>query len=629
MIKKFFAISFIDAKNNHEPLRIFRKSYARWKKKGLQHMLTKLDQEYFERYGITDSIYNKMEQYQKWIEKNEQNIHQTSPLSYTPLVSVITPVYNTNPKLLQESIESVLSQTYTNWELCIADDASTDPETIKTLKTYENHPRIKICYRSTNGHISEASNSALSLAQGEYITFLDHDDMLAPHALYEMVKKLNENPALKLIYSDEDKIDENDKRFNPHFKSGWNPDMFFSQNYICHLLLLKKEIVDNIGGFRKGYEGAQDYDLLLRSLQYIKDNQIDRVEKILYHWRAIKGSTAYGTGEKEYAHAAGIKALRDFFAQKDPRITVEDGLMPTTYKVTYPIYRLSTKDYRLTTNDYPLVSLLIPTRDRYNILHKCIESIRQKTHYPNYEIIVLDNETTCPKTLNYFEKIKSYKNVTILEYHKPFNYSAINNFGVKHARGEIIGLVNNDIEIINEGWLTEMVQHALRPEIGAVGAKLYYDNATIQHAGVVLGIGGVAGHSHKYFPKDSYGYFSRLKITQNYSAVTGACLLVRKKLYQEVNGLDEKNLTVAFNDVDFCLKLLEKGYRNLWTPYAEAYHHESISRGAEDNPEKVKRFNQEVEYMKKRWKRLLEHDPCYNNNLTKRYENFEISTMEN
>ena len=606
-----------------DPFRVLKKSHARYKKHGYQGMIERLNQEHRKLYPHIQTY--RESDYQLWISQNEKDILQTKMLEYTPLVSIITPVYNTDEKILAKMIESVISQTYTNWEFCIADDASTSTKTIKTLKTYEKkYQNIKVVYRKSNGHISQASNSALSLASGEYVAFLDHDDMLSPNAVYEMVKKLNENRDLKLIYSDEDKIDENDNRFNPHFKSGWNPDMFFSQNYITHLTFLKKDVLNSIGGFREGYEGSQDYDLLLRSLEYIKENEIGRVEKILYHWRAIKGSTASGSGEKEYAHKAGLKALQDFFAKKDEYITVEDGLLPNTYKVNYPILRHSELDSE-SNPSYPLVTLLIPTRDSYDILQKCVESILEKTTYPNYEIIILDNETTCKKTLAYFEKIQSNPKVTILEYHKPFNYSAINNYGIKYATGDIIGLINNDVEVISKGWLSEMVQHAIREEIGAVGAKLYYDNDTIQHAGVVLGIGGVAGHSHKYFHKDEHGYFSRLKIIQNYSAVTGACLLVRKELYEEVGGLDEVNLKVAFNDVDFCMKLQEKGYRNLWTPYAELYHHESISRGSDESEEKQMRFQREVIYMKEKWLSKLEADFYYNHNLTNKHENFTLN----
>ncbi len=465
-IKKISIIMWNDRFSN--PFRILSKSYARYKKHGYKGMLERLDKEYFKLNLYESNNLKKRTDYKRWIEVNEFDIQDSKILEYNPLVSIIVPTYNTHTKYLAEMVESVKEQTYVNWELCIADDASTNADTIKLLKKYENSSlNIKIVYRKSNGHISKASNSALSIANGEYIAFLDHDDTLAPNALYEMVSKLNENKNLKFLYSDEDKIDENTKRFMPHFKSGWNPDMFFSQNYICHFVFLKKDIADKIGGFRVGYEGSQDYDFILRLLNHIKNSEIDRVEKILYHWRAIKGSTAYGAGEKNYAHDAGLRALQDYFHQKDTNIKVNNGLLANTYKVIYPIANT------------PLVSLLIPTRDGYDILHKCIDSIIQKTNYKNYEILILDNETTCKKTLDYFEKIKPYTNIHILEYHHPFNYSAINNFGVEHAKGELIGLINNDIEVINEDWLTEMVSHAMRDGIGAVGAKLYYDNNSI------------------------------------------------------------------------------------------------------------------------------------------------------
>ena len=595
------------------PFRIVQKSYARYKNHGFEGMMSRLDKEYYRFYPVHGIKVDPHKVYKRWIEKNEQDAFKTEALTYIPLISIITPTYNSSPKYFSQMIASVLEQTYPYWELCIADDASSDKKTLQTLHALEgSDARIKITYRDTNGHISAASNSALELATGAYVTFLDHDDMLAPNALYEMVKKLNENRKLKFIYSDEDKMDEHNNRYNPHFKSGWNREMFFSQNYICHLSMIKKETVDGVGGFRVGYEGSQDYDLFLRVLKQVKEHEIDRVEKVLYHWRAIKGSTAYGSGEKEYAHEAGKRALQDYFDTLSVDAKVEGGLLPNTYKMNYAL------------TSYPLVSLLIPTRDGYDVLHKCIESILEKTVYPNYEIIILDNETKCEKTLEYFEKIKKHKQIKIIAYHYPFNYSAINNFGVQHAKGEIVGLINNDVELISKGWLSEMVSYALLDGVGAVGAKLYYDNDTIQHAGVVLGIGGVAGHSHKYFDKNADGYFSRLKIVQNFSAVTGACLLVRKRLYEEVGGLDEENLTVAFNDVDFCLKLQEKGYRNIWTPYAELYHHESVSRGAEDNPEKVKRFNAEVAYMKNRWKVSLLEDVFYNKNLSDTHEDFGL-----
>ena len=604
------------------PFRIVAKSYARYKKHGYDGMCQRLYKEYSKINFSENTHLNHVSDYKRWIDQNEQDILKTKPLAFNPLISIITPTYNTDKKYLTEMLESVLAQTYDHWELCIADDASNNAETLEVLKMYEvRFANIKVNYRKENGHISKASNTALSLARGSYVVFLDHDDTLAPNALYEMALKLNQQRDLKLIYSDEDKIDENSKRFNPHFKSGWNPDLFFSHNYICHLVLLEKKLVDRAGGLREGYEGSQDYDLLLRCLKYIDKKEIARIEKILYHWRAIEGSTAYGSSEKNYAHNAGLRALEEYFSEDALCLNVKDGLLTNTYKVEYPDYYMKDGDNQPI---YPLVSLLVPTRDGYEVLHKCVDGILEHTLYPNYEIIILDNETTCPKTLAYFEKIQLHENVRILEYHHPFNYSAINNFGVQHAEGEIIGLINDDVEVITKRWLSEMVSLAIREGTGAVGAKLYYDNHTLQHAGVILGIGGVAGHSHKYFPQNADGYFSRLKVVQNYSAVTGACLVVKKALYEEVGGLNEKELTVAFNDVDFCLKLLEKGYKNVWTPYVELYHHESVSRGEEDNPEKMNRFNEEVTYMQKRWKGSLLEDGYYNKNLSDTHEDFGL-----
>ncbi|MBU1623485.1 MAG: glycosyltransferase family 2 protein [Gammaproteobacteria bacterium] len=532
-----------------------------------------------------------------------------------PCVSVVMPAYNTQEIFLRKAIESVLVQSYSDWELCIADDASPQPHVRAVLEEYaKRDARIKVIIRPENGHISAASNSALELATGEFVALLDHDDELSSHALHFMVQAINHNPSAQILYSDEDKIDEDGKRSDPHFKSNWNPDLFYSQNYISHLGVYRRELLQRIGGFRIGVEGSQDQDLLLRCLPHMKPDEIVHVPKVLYHWRMLEGSTALASGEKTYTTDAGIKALRDHFdALGREGIVVEEGLVPNTYRVRHPIPQPE-----------PLVSLLIPTRDMLVVLEPCIRSILDKTTYQNYEIIILDNESVEPATQEYFERITAEDSrVKVLPYHQPFNYSAINNFGAEHAMGEVIGLVNNDIEVISPDWLTEMTSHALRPDIGCVGAKLYYDDETIQHAGVIIGLGGVAGHSHKYFPRNASGYFHRLKIIQNLSAVTAACLLVRKSVYQEVGGLEE-GLRVAFNDVDFCLKVREAGYRNLWTPYAELYHHESKSRGAENTPEKVARFNGEVEFIKSRWGEVLLNDPCYSPNLTLAREDFSL-----
>jgi len=617
-IHQFTSIAQYDYHNDNDMLRIFRKSYARYKKHGFAGMLERLDKEYNKLYPFrVRNVTSKHVKYMNWIRENEsphiEEFHEDF-FTYTPLISIVMPTYNTSPEYLEKAIKSVLKQSYPNWELCIADDASSHKETVEILKAYMGkNPKIKVFFREENGHISLASNSALHLAKGAYVTFLDHDDMLAPNALLEVIKVINEKPEVKLLYTDEDKIDEKDRRYAPHFKSDWNPDMLMSQNYISHLLVIKKVLLDEVGVFREGYEGAQDYDLILRLSESLNENEIEHIDQILYHWRACANSTALNENKKVYTSEAGLNALKSHLSNKKYQTQVDKGMLPNTFKVSYPIEK------------EPLVSLIIPTRDGYDILSLCIQSILNNTCYQNYEIVIVDNQTTDLQTLAYFKSLtEKYSHIRILKYNKPFNFSAINNFAVSHVEGELVGLINNDVEIITSHWLKEMAEHALRPEIGAVGAKLYYDNDTIQHAGIILGIGGVAGHSHKYFTKDAHGYFSRLKIIQNLSAVTAAALIVKKSLYMEVGGLDEEHLKVAFNDVDFCLKLQAKGYRNLWTPYVELYHHESVSRGAEDTEEKKIRFEKEVHFMKKKWGNTLKRDRYYNRHLTLKDEKFGI-----
>ncbi|MGP4963624.1 glycosyltransferase family 2 protein [Psychrobacter celer] len=569
---------------------------------------------------------NKGGGYEQWLAVNESSDNDPVPsdiaeleslFSSSPLFSIVIPTYNTEEKYLRACIDSILAQSFGSFELCIADDCSPDEHVREVLGDYEAlDSRVKVVYRQKNGHISKASNSAIEMATGRYIVLVDHDDMLAEHALYYCAQAIDENPDIKILYSDEDKIDEHGVRSNPHFKSDWNPDLLYSQNYVSHLGVYDTELVKRIGGFRVGVEGSQDYDLLLRCLPYVNDSQITHIPRVLYHWRAIVGSTAVGAGEKSYTTDAGIKALQDYFDTNGPsgaRVTM--GKVPNTYKVDWPI-----------PNPMPKVSMLIPTRDGKDITEQAVRSILEKTTYPNYDILIIDNGSEKQETFDFFEQIQADDSrVSVIRYDHPFNYSAINNFGAAHTDGDIIGLINNDVEVINPEWLTEMVMHTIRPDIGCVGAKLYYANGQIQHAGVILGIGGVAGHSHKYAKDSDYGYFSRLLVIQNLSAVTAACLLVKRSVYDEVGGLNEADLTVAFNDVDFCLRVYSAGYRNLWTPYAELYHHESISRGAEDNPEKVARFNKEADYMKLNWTELLNRDPHYNPNLTKIREDFSMN----
>lgn len=575
-------------------------------------------------YKKTFTKTNNSIAYADWIESVEKPnkpsrrelIHSIEHMQIRPLISVVMPVYNTPDIYLRACIDSVLNQSYPYFELCIADDKSTKSHVQKTLQEYEKKDgRIKVVYRHENGHISHASNSALELADGDYITLLDHDDLLSEHALYYMALAINSNPQAKVLYSDEDKIDEFGKRYEPHFKSDWNQDLFFSQNYVSHLGIYKRELVEAIGGFRKGVEGSQDQDLLLRCLPHTARGEIIHIPHVLYHWRALEGSTALESGEKSYTTKAGIKALRDYFdSQGMVSVKVEANSVPNTYRIKWPVPQPE-----------PLVSLLIPTRDRRDLVEVAVRSILNKTTYNNFEILILDNGSVESETLEFFNSIQKVDiRVRVIRYDHPFNYSAINNFGVKHAKGDLIGLINNDVEVISPDWLTEMVSHAVRPEIGCVGAKLYYSNDTIQHGGVILGIGGVAGHSHKYFEYDSHGYFSKLKLVQNYSVVTAACLVIERSIYEKVDGLDEVNLKVAFNDVDFCMKVREAGYRNLWTPHAELYHHESVSRGAEDTPEKQARANAEVDFIKSKWGSLLNEDPYYSPHLTKDCEDFSI-----
>lgn len=561
--------------------------------------------------------------YQEWIETVEAASlpnpvevgAMISGMKTLPLISVVMPVYNPAEIYLRACLDSVLAQSYPHWELCIADDRSPKAHVQRVLREYEaKDSRIKVVYREQNGHISAASNSALEIAKGDFVALLDHDDALPEHALLFMAQAICEQPDAHILYSDEDKLNAKGERFEPHFKSDWNPDLFFSQNYVSHLGVYRRSLLQQIGGFRLGVEGSQDQDLLLRCLPHVTATQIVHIPRVLYHWRTIEGSTALASGEKSYTTEAGIKALRDYFAGQQPGVRVEAGLVPNTYRVRYPIPEPA-----------PLVSLLIPTRDRRALTETAVRSIIERSSYTHFEILILDNGSVEQETLDFFAQIQQEDSrVKVLRYDHPFNYSAINNFGARHAKGSIVGLVNNDVEVINPDWLTEMVSHCLRPEIGCVGAKLYYSNDTLQHGGVILGIGGVANHSHKNFARNHPGYFARLVCIQNYSAVTAACLLIRKEIFDAVDGLDEEHLKVAFNDVDFCLKVREAGYRNLWTPYAELYHYESISRGAEDSPEKIARFTNEVNFMKSKWGEHLEQDPYYSQNLTKDREDFSI-----
>lgn len=531
----------------------------------------------------------------------------------TPLISILLPVYETPECWLRRCLDSVLQQAYQHWELCIADDASPSAHVRKVLREYEKRDiRIHVTYRSRNGHIAEASATALAMARGGYIALLDHDDELRPHALLEVAETIVAKPHVELIYSDEDKLDQDGRRCQPYFKPDWNPDLLLSQNYICHFTVIRTDRVRAVGGFRKGFEGSQDHDLILRCTEGLGGGQIHHIPKVLYHWRAIAGSTALERGAKDYASNAGALAVTDHLRRTGANATVSE-LAHGHYRVHWPV-----------PDPAPKVCLLIPTRDKVELLRRCIDSLLRRTRYRNFEIVVVDNQSSEPAALAYLDELGESGAVKVLEYDAPFNYSAINNWAAAQCDGELLCLLNNDIEVISEGWLDEMVGNALRPEVGAVGALLYYPDDTIQHAGVILGLGGVANHAYVGKHAGYAGHGARALVAQNLSAVTGACLVVRRSVYEQVGGLDER-LQVAFNDIDFCLRLVSAGYRNVWTPFAKLYHHESASRGVEDTEQKIRRFQDEAHFMEKTWGELLQHDPAYNPNFSLQETGFEFA----
>lgn len=564
--------------------------------------------------------------YQRWLKASRARpatAHALSSLtrSQGPLISIVMPVFNTPEPWLSRAIESVRRQTYTRWELCIADDASTDGHIAPLLARFAAlDARIKIMSRERNGHISAASNSALELATGEFTALLDHDDELAPHALAGIAFAISSRPDLEFIYTDEDKIDAKGRRFSPYFKPDWNPDLLLGQNYTCHLSVFRTARLREIGGWRVGYEGSQDWDLTLRFTAGLDPGRIRHIAEILYHWRAIPGSTALSLAEKrDYPAEAAHRALTD-------RLKI-DGIAAELVAVKGGHWRVK----RPLPSPVPKVSIIIPTRNAVDLLRRCVDSLLDGTDYPDFEIIIVNHRSDDPATLAYFEEV-SRRGVRILPCNLPgFNFSSINNSAVPHATGAILAFLNNDLELINGDWLREMVAQAVRPEIGAVGAMLYYPDNRVQHAGIVLGVGerngkpGVAGHAFKGYPRGSTGQRNRLRLAQNYSAVTAACLVVRRNLFEQVGGFDEAHLAVAFNDVDFCLRLRAAGHRNLWTPFAEFYHYESATRGQENTPEKRLRFAREAGYMRQKWGPLLDADPAYNPHLTLTREDFSLA----
>jgi O-antigen biosynthesis protein len=533
-----------------------------------------------------------------------------------PLISVMMPVYETPESYLREAIESVRAQRYPNWELCIADDASSSPHIRAVLDEYRAiDPRIKVCFRDENGHISACTNSALALATGDYIALLDADDLLPEHALYVVAAAIAEEPELDLLFSDEDKIDTEGRRFDPYFKSDWNPDLMLGQNMFSHLGVFRRSLVEAIGGCRLGYEGSQDHDLVLRASARTIPERIRHLPYILYHWRAVPGSTAVTVENKNYAVEAARRAIGDYLAEQGTAATVGPSSAPGYHRVHYPLPQMP-----------PQVSLVIPLGARLEIVRTGLTGLLDRTDYRGLELVLLVNCGTGRDVHAYLEDLSGDSRVTIVTDDAPnFSFSRLCNLGVAWARGEVIGLVNDDIEVIEPNWLGEMVGHALRPSVGAVGALLLYPDERIQHAGVVGGLGGVAGHMHVGLPHGDHGYFGRAALTQNLSAVTGACLVMRKSLYQEAGGLDEANLSIAFNDIDLCLRLRQRGYLIVWTPYARLIHHESASRGSDFAPAEIARFRRECAYMERRWGDVLADDPYYSPNHSLELPGFRLA----
>ena len=567
----------------------------------------------------------RSDRYPEWVqmrdtitERDRQEMAEyLKTLSYQPQISILLPVYNVPESYLRAAIESVRSQIYQNWQLCIADDNSPSAHIKRVIQEYAAlDPRIACVCRDQNGHIAEATNSAATLATGEFIGFLDHDDELREHSLYWMVRELNDHPNADLIYSDEDKITEEGVRHYPHFKSDWNPELILSQNYVCHFTVVRRTLFEKLGGIRKGFDGAQDWDFVLRVSENTTPDNIRHIPKILYHWRVIDGSTAKATESKPYVTAAQIKAVSEHLERIGDRGARVEALPAISMlRVTYQI------------PEPPLVSLIIPTHNQCEMLSTCVRGILESTAYKNIEILIVDNRSDEPETLRYLEQISAQPRVKVIRDEGEFNFARINNDAVLRASGTILGFVNNDIQVMHPEWLGEMVSHVIRPNIGAVGARLLYPNGTVQHAGVILGIGGVADHMMKHISAQSLGYFCRAILPQNLSAVTAACMLVKREAFERVGGFDQDNFAVAYNDIDFCLRLRNAGYLITYTPYAELLHHESISRGYEDTPEKQARFQREYEAMRARWGTVLNLDPYYNRNCSTERADFSLDII--
>lgn len=545
------------------------------------------------------------------ISKKHRIIETATQFDKNIKFSILVPLYNTPIKFLKQMINSVVNQTYSNWQLCLADGSDPDHAYVGEYVKSLNDVRISYKKLNKNMGISNNTNECIKLSDGDYIALFDHDDLLHPSALFEMVKVICEKNA-DFIYTDEVTFVGKTSNITIYnYKPDYSPDTLRSYNYICHFTAFSRELLEQVGSFNNEYDGSQDYDLILRLTEKAKN--IAHIQKPLYFWRSHKASVASDVSAKPYVVDSAKRALSAHLERLGLSGRIEDSVVPTTYKIQYDI------------KGTPLVSIVIPNKDHTDDLEKCLSSVYGKSTYKNFEVIVVENNSTEGKTFEYYKEVQSkYKNLKVITWENGFNYSAINNFAVRQASGKYVLLLNNDIEVITPDWLEQMLMFAQRDDVGAVGAKLYYSDDTIQHAGVIVGLGGVAGHSHKYFDRDNHGYMARASIAQNLSACTAACLLVRKSVYEEVGGLDE-NYAVAFNDIDFCMAIRKAGYLIVFTPYAEFYHYESKSRGDEDTPEKRARFNSEIFRFQDKWgDELKVGDPYYNPNLTLDSEDFSL-----
>ncbi|HIT70433.1 MAG TPA: glycosyltransferase [Candidatus Scatovivens faecipullorum] len=609
-------------------------------------------------FKIKENRKTNQEAYQTWMEKNTPNEDElekqkTTKFTYAPKISVVVPMYNTDEKFFQDLIESLNNQTYANWELCLADGSPKKNENLE--KYYEKNKKIKYNFLGKNEGISENTNEAIKMATGDYVGFLDHDDILSEEALFQVVKVINQDLKTDFIYTDEDKIDENYERFEPYFKPDYSPETLECNNYITHFVVVKKEIIEKIGKLNSEFNGAQDFDFVLRATKVA--NKITHISKVLYHWRVHKNSTAYIADTKNYAFEAGKKVIEADLKREGKSATVEFGQeVPGIYKIKYEVI------------GNPKVSILIPNKDNIKLLKKCITSILKFTTYENYEINIIENNSEKKETFKYYEELVKNSKIKILNFNKhtvfdingekslenktlnkdleknnieknienietkenelqkvsEFNYSALINFGVKNVDAEFVLQLNNDTKLITKDWLELFIGYAQNSEIGAVGARLYYEDKTIQHAGIIVGVSGIAGNALVNLPYGKHAYFGREAATRNVLAVTGACLFARRSLYYEVGFMDEKEFKVAFNDVDFCLKLYENGYRNVYNPYIELIHYESKSRGYEISEEKEERFEKEANNFKRKWSKYIKYDPYYNKNLSRKTVNYDI-----